>query len=405
MAMAAASVVLLLHVQLAGAPPQSGAAAAAPIDDMVADVDGRNLVASVAALESFGTRYASTASCEAAGTQIGAWFRTFGLATEFEYFRFGTTPPVTTSNVIATLPGRVDPSRIVIVSAHYDSTSNEAQSRAPGADDNASGVAVVLELARIMRKRDFDFTVKFIAWGAEERGLIGSRYHAQGARQRQDQILAGIVTDMVGYANATPEDLDLATDSRSEWLARRYAAAAAEYGGLRSVSHLRSQYGSDCMAFWEQGYSAACAIEDDPLTNPNYHRVTDTVATINVEFLTATARATLALVAQLAQPVSTVRPPTGLRVVTQTSTSLFRRLRSAVLTWEPSDDAVTGYHVYRASSSHGEYRRLTASPIAGTSYGNYFLDANTTSYYVVTAVDRSGRESNYSGEASDEITR
>lgn len=375
------------------------------IAQMVSEVDPDKLIASVAALESFGTRYASTAACEAAGTEIGDWFRMFGLPTEFEYFQFGTSPQVTTtSNVIATLPGRVDPSRIIIVSAHYDSFSNQAQTRAPGADDNASGVAVVVELARILKNYRFDFTVKFIAWGAEERGLVGSRYHAQAAQQRQDRIIAAIVADMVGYVDAAPEDLDIVSDTRSQWLADRYAAAAA-YGGLASAKRTLSQVGSDCMAFWEKHYPSACAIEDLNSSNPHYHKTTDTVSTLNPDFLAATARATLALVAGLAQPISTPAPPTGLQVVTQTSTSRFRRARSALLTWEASDGAVAGYNIYRATSSHGEYRRLTTSAVTGTAYIDYVLDPGNTYYYVVTAIDQSGRESNYSGETSDEVTR
>lgn len=379
--------------------------AAAPIAGMVAEVDRNYLIAYVAALESFGTRYASTAACEAAGTEIGEWFRTFGLPTEFEYFQFGTPTPVTTSNVIATLPGRVDPSRIVIVSAHYDSKSGEPHAPAPGADDNASGTAVVAELARVMRNHPFDFTVKFIAWGAEERGLVGSRHHAQAARRRDDRIIATIVADMVGYANAVPEDLDIVSDDRSQWLAGRYAAAATGYGGVASVTHVQAQFGSDCMAFWEAGYASACAVEDNPLTNPYYHRPTDTLATINFDLLTAAARATLALVAQLAQPISTPAPPIGLEVSSQTSTSLFRRARSSRLTWEPSADVVAGYHIYRAASPHGQYRRLTTSTVSGTEYVDYVLDPTVTFHYVVTAVDASGRESNYSAEASDEVTR
>lgn len=404
LAIAALGTVVSLPLPQTDTPADPGAAgtAAATIPELVAEVDRRNLLAAVAALEGFGTRYASTSAGEASATEIGEWFTTFGLPTEFEYFQFGTAPPVNTSNVIATLPGTVDPSRIVIVSAHYDSRSDQPQTFAPGADDNASGVALVVELARIMANHRFDFTVKFIAWGAEERGLVGSRHHAQRARQRGDPILACVVADMVGYADVAPEDLDVVSDDRSQWLAQRYAAAAASSGGLAAFNRVRTQFGSDCMAFWEQGYASACAIEDDPPTNPHYHKATDTHATVNLDFLTATTRGTLALIAQLAQPISTPAPPTRLQVVSQTSTSLFRRARSVLLTWEASEDAVVGYHVYRAATSHGAYRRLTTSPLNETFHIDQLIDEHATFHYAVTAVDRSGRESNYSAEVSDE---
>jgi Zn-dependent M28 family amino/carboxypeptidase len=382
----------------------AGTSAADPtVAQMVADVDPNRLVAFVADLESFGTRYASTAAGEASATRIGELFRSYGLQTEFEYFQFGTSPSYTTSNVIATLPGHVDPSRVVMISAHYDSRSEQPQTLAPGADDNASGVAVVLEAARILSRRPFDFTVKFVAWGAEEQGLLGSRHHARLARQRGDRIVASVVADMVGYADAMPEDLEIVSDETSQWLAVRYGAAASGYAALQTVRQVRAQFGSDCTSFWEQGYPAACAIEDNPLTNPHYHRTTDTVSTLNVDFLAASARATLALVAELAQPVSTPAPPSGLEVTSQTSFSVFRQARSALVRWDASRDAAAGYHVYRATSSHGEYRRLTTSPLSTTSFVDPLLDPETSFYYVVTAVDRSGRQSNYSGEASDVV--
>ena len=395
----------------ARATPRAAAAAqglASPaITTLAANVDPERLIAIVAALESFGTRYASTSACEAAGTWIGTWFKAIGLSTSFEYFGFGTssTTTYTTSNVIATLPGRVDPSQIVIVSAHYDSYSDQRQTLAPGADDNASGTALVLELARILKDQPFDFTVKFVAWGAEEWGLNGSRFHARQALQRGDQVVASVVADMVGYADATPEDLEIVSNEASQWLAARYAAAAATYGGLSGVRQVRTQFGSDCTSFWEQGFASACSIEDYPLRNPYYHLTSDRYQTLNTAFLAASTRATLALVAELAQPVSTPAPPVGLEAATQISrslfrTSLFRRARTVVLTWEPSRDTVAGYHVYRATSPHGEYRRLTSTPVAATLYLDQWLDSTATFFYVVRSVDSAGRESNPTGEAS-----
>jgi len=243
-----------------------------------------------------------------------------------------------------------------------------------------------------------------VAWGAEEWGLNGSRYHARQALLRGDQVVASIVADMVGYVDATPEDLDIISDEASQWLAARYASAAATYGGLSSVRQVRTQFGSDCTSFWEQGFASACSIEDYGLRNPYYHKTTDTLETLNLPFFAASTRATLALVAELAQPVSTPAPPVGLEAATQISTSLFRttlfrRARTVVLTWEPSRDTVAGYHVYRATSSHGEYRRLTSTPVAATSYLDQWLDSAATFFYVVRSVDSAGRESNPTGEA------
>lgn len=104
-------------------------------------------------------------------------------------------------NVVATLPGRRDPDRYYVVGGHYDSRASrsaDAQSRAPGAVDDASGTAVVLELARLMSAYEFDATLVFIAFTAEEMGLIGSRHWAQGAREKGLEVDAMITNDIVG---------------------------------------------------------------------------------------------------------------------------------------------------------------------------------------------------------------
>jgi Zn-dependent M28 family amino/carboxypeptidase len=213
------------------------------------------------------------------------------------------------SNVIATLPGTGDPSQVVVVSAHYDSTSDRPDVLAPGADDNASGTAAVIELARVLAGHEFELTIRLAAWGAEEQGLVGSRYHAERARQRGERIVADLTLDMIGYVDQAPEDLELIVHADSDWVYQRFAAAAAAYAPLPVVRQVRATFGSDCTSFWERGFPALCAIEDYPLRNPYYHRGTDTLETLDVEFVRAVTAATLATAADLAQPVQSPRTP------------------------------------------------------------------------------------------------
>lgn len=281
------------------------------IAEMVARVSADRLARSIRDLEAFSTRHALTSSGQAAALAIRDELRSLGLATEMEDFPVGTTGQVA-SNVIATLPGLVDPSRVVVVSAHYDSTSDRASVLAPGADDNASGTAAVLEIARVMSGFAFHDTVRLAAWGAEEQGLVGSRYHAERARQRGERVVADLTLDMVGYVDQAPEELELIVHAESDWLYQRFAAAAAAYAPLPVARQVRAAFGSDCSSFWERGYPALCAIEDYPLKNPHYHRVTDRLETLDIGFVAAVTAATLAAAADLAQPVASSWAPSAL---------------------------------------------------------------------------------------------
>ncbi|NOS99366.1 MAG: M20/M25/M40 family metallo-hydrolase [Phycisphaerales bacterium] len=106
-------------------------------------------------------------------------------------------------NVVATLPGRQPESadRVYIVSAHYDSMASDPKdytSDAPGADDDASGVACVLELARVMSRYEFDATVVFMAVAGEEQGLLGSKYAAQKSKDAGVHVAAMLTNDIIG---------------------------------------------------------------------------------------------------------------------------------------------------------------------------------------------------------------
>lgn len=116
---------------------------------MIGGVTASNLSGSILALQSFLTRFASTPNCELAGEYLYAYFRQLGLACEFDPFSFSANH-YGSRNVIAVIPGKKSPQYVVIVCAHYDSYSDQSATSAPGADDNASGTAAVMEIARIL---------------------------------------------------------------------------------------------------------------------------------------------------------------------------------------------------------------------------------------------------------------
>lgn len=373
-----------------------------PLVDMIVDlVTTSNLSSGVQSLQDFQTRYASTSNCEASGQYIYNTLSGLGLdEVRFEPFAFSS---YTSRNVVAEKTGETYPDDIVIICAHYDSTSPGASrlTLAPGADDNASGTAAVLEVARILALYPLDFTIRFIAFSAEEWGLYGSRAYAAAAGLAGDRIVGVINLDMIAYANAMPEDLQVIVNSASGWLADRFLDAAANYGVLGATKTVDASFVySDHAPFWDGGYPALLAIEDNPLNNPYYHQTSDTLDKLNLDFFTSASRASLGLLAELAQPIKEGHPrtPVGLSATSVVYSSLFSALKAVRLTWSAQADAA-GYNVYRTNSSHLDYIKVNDSPVVGTTYSDDDVRTDLSYYYVVTAVGATGLESNRSREA------
>ncbi len=371
------------------------------IDMIVGLVSTSNLSSGVQSLQDFQTRYASTSNCEASGQFIYNAFSGLGLdEVRFEPFAFSS---YTSRNVVAEKTGETYPDDIVIICAHYDSTSPAASrlTVAPGADDNASGTAAVLEVARILALYPLDFTIRFIAFSAEEWGLYGSRAYATAAGLAGDRIVGVINLDMIAYANAMPEDLQVIVNSASGWLADRFLDAAANYGVLGATKTVDASFVySDHAPFWDGGYPALLAIEDNPLNNPYYHQTSDTLDKLNLDFFTSATRSSLGLLAELAQPIKEGYPgtPVGLSASPVVYSSLFSALKAVRVTWSAQADAA-GYNIYRTNLSHLDYEKINDSLVTGTTFIDDDVRTDLSYYYVVTAVGATGLESNRSREA------
>ena len=368
------------------------------ITTIVGQVSRANLRAHVQSLQDFETRYTTTANCELAGQFILSYFQSLGLEAAFEPFTFGSG--TATRNVVAEVRGETDPDEIVIICAHYDSDSSNPEITAPGADDDASGVAAVMEAARILSAHPLDFTVRFIAFSAEEWGLYGSRAHSAAARSDSERIIGVVNLDMIAYADAMPEDLDVVVNDASRWLAERTAQVAATYTDLavRRIVDASFIY-SDHSPFWDQGYSAFCGIEDADVNNPFYHTPDDTVDTLNFDFFEDAAKTALAVAADLAQPVRTGYPrtPAGLEADSSSYASAFAAIKNVSLTWSAVAGAA-GYNIYRSNTSRAGFVKINGSPVELTAFTDRALAAADVYYYVVTAVGPGGAESNFSRE-------
>lgn len=365
------------------------------IPAIINQVNRANLRAYVQGLQDFQTRYSTTANCDAAGQFILNYFLSLGLEAGFQPFTIGG---ISTRNVVAEIQGETDPEDIVIICGHYDSTSGEAEVSAPGADDNASGVAAVMEAARVLAGYPLDFTVRFIAFSAEEQGLYGSHYHSAVAREGLERIIGVVNLDMISYTEDPSEDLDVIVNDASWWLAERAGLVADAYTGLavRKIVDASFVY-SDHSPFWDQGYPALCGIEDANPNNPYYHTTGDTVDTLNFDFFEDAARTALAALSDLAQPVRAGYPrtPSGLEAESSTYASAFAAVKNVNLTWQAVSDAA-GYNVYRSTYPHLGHVKISSSPVSTAQFTDRALEAGTSYYYAVTAIWPGGLESNFS---------
>ena len=201
-------------------------------------------------------------------------------------------------NLEATLRGSAQADDIILVGGHYDTAEG-----APGADDNASGVAGVLELARSFVGTPAARTIRFVLFGTEEppsfpTSAMGSRHYADAARARGDRIVAMLSIESIGYYGSEPgsqrypfplslvypdvgDFIGFVSNLRSGPLVRRAIAtfrSAVPFPtqGAAVPSWVPGVWWSDHWSFWRQGYQAIMITDTAPFRNPFYHTSQDT---------------------------------------------------------------------------------------------------------------------------------
>lgn len=231
------------------------------------------------------------------------------------------------ANLVAELPGTQRPDKIVVLGAHYDTVPTT-----PGADDNASAVAVLLEAAKLMRDLKPKYTVRFVAFPCEEPphfhlGEMGSQVYARRCRERNERIVGMLCLEMVGFfstrphsqhvPDAIPQILHRFFPHRGDFLAavgnlhswrllwkfRRGFKRAVRFPLFsiclpEKVQDIRR---SDNSSFWDQGYSALMLTDTSYLRNPNYHLESDTPQTLDYERMAKVTQGVVGGVAAVAR--------------------------------------------------------------------------------------------------------
>lgn len=171
--------------------------ALANVFNITSDISKENLRRTINTLVGFKTRY-TWEKQEQVADYLFRSLTSFGIEAHFDTYHFNGKKY---RNVVGTLKGKEKPEEAYLLVAHYDSISETPELTAPGADDNASGIAVVLETARILSKCPPGLSVKFIFFSNEEQGLIGSKHYASFASEQQETILGVLNVDVVGFNN------------------------------------------------------------------------------------------------------------------------------------------------------------------------------------------------------------
>ncbi len=256
---------------------------------------------------------------ERAGRYICEVLAGYGYDVESQEYRWQGRP---VANLIAELPGSETPEQTVILGAHYDTVP-----WTPGADDNASGVAALLEVARLARFLKLRHTVRFAAFTLEEPPAFltpfqGSRVYARALRRRRESVVAMVALEMLGFYRDEPGSqrfpffamryrypttgnfVAVVGNLRSRTLVQEVAEAFRTGSTLRVETLATSPIVpgvalSDHSAFWHYGYRAVMVTDTAFFRNPFYHRAGDRPETLDFARMTACVDGLVAVVQRL----------------------------------------------------------------------------------------------------------
>ncbi|MFD8508017.1 M20/M25/M40 family metallo-hydrolase [Streptomyces sp. NPDC059687] len=422
-------------------PPVTAQPPTRELRALLQEIDPARIEATVRKLVSFGTRHTLSIQDDpargigAARDWLLAELRSYAAASggrmtaELQSYiqepasRIPTATRIT--NVIATLRGSVTPERVYVVSGHYDSRVTDvmdATSDAPGADDDASGVAVVLELARVMAKRRPASTIVFAAVAGEEQGLYGATYMAQQFKAAGVDVQGMFTNDIVGSSTAddgtrdpytvrlfaegvpsseTPEQAAIRrsvggeNDSATRQLSRfvRDVADNDVTGMHVRVIYRRDRYlrGGDHIPFLERSYPAARFTEpaedfahqhQDVRVDETGKQFGDLPEFCDFRYIARVARVNAATLWSLAQAPGT---PRGAKIITSTLTN------STDLVWtRGTEPDLAGYEIVWRETTAPEWTHVI--PVGDVTRQGVDLSKDNV-FFGVRAVNKAGLKS------------
>jgi hypothetical protein len=349
------------------------------IADIIVNVSDTIIRATIQGFSDLGTRYWNNVNHDSVSRWVRAKYLTTGITdVALDSFQYNSTWQ---ANVLATIPGTVSPTAELIVGGHHDDMPSTGL--APGADDNASGTAAAIEMARVLKLVNYQprMTMRFMGFAAEEAGLRGSASYAQRARTADRDIRVMQNYDMIAnrYQAPTDNSVYVVWYTTSEAYRDLHSRMMQMYTPLIPVATTSYRSGSDSYSFWQQNYRTVFCIEKN--FSPYYHTSNDLLQYLDMTYCANIVKSGLAMLLTLDMMPASV---SGLQVLDcGNGTSLYAR-------WDSVQ--VPDWYRYKVNvgTAPGVY---TSNTLVTNRWAR--LDGLTTGtrYYVgVSIVDLAGQE-------------
>jgi len=317
------------------------------------------------------SRHKNQPGNEIAQNYIQQKLESYGISTFIHSFSS------TGKNVIGTQPGTEYPNQKFMICAHYDDMPSGTI--APGADDNASGTAAVIEAARVLSQYSFPYTIQYALWDEEEQGLIGSDYYATQAAAAGDSILGVINLDMVAWDSNNDGVCNIHTDDVgiTKEIYQKMVEINSQYGiNLSIVEVYPAEPYSDHESFLSNGYAAVLLIEDDNDFHQYYHTVNDKVMYYNQPYFHKNAKLAIATLATYALNlnINIVHTPIA-------STSVSGNIETSIQILSGLNIATTGtaaprlYYRVDTGSGYGNFFEVVGTPETDNDVFNFTIPA------------------------------
>ena len=302
------------------------------------------------ALFDFDSKHITRPGNRLASAYLADTYKSFGYQPQMQWFSPTDAAGGQTANVVATLQGTVNPELVYVVSSHYDSVAI-----GPGADDDSSGTAALLETARLLSRHPQPSTIVFASFSGEEAGLLGSREFVRRAVADKVQVVGALNNDMIGWAN--DHRLDNTIRYSNPGIRDIQHAAAIQFSRLITYDALYYK-NTDAHAYYEAYGDIVGGIGSYPvLGSPHYHQAHDTLDTINHQLIAEVAKTTAATLMLLASSPSRT---TGLKVESYQN-------GTAALSWTPNPEkGITGYIVAWGPAGKPEAQQMRVTKPAAS---------------------------------------
>lgn len=363
------------------------------VNEVLGMVSEENLGNTILELENYGSRFHTTSSGRQAALDLKDKWQEMAQAANreditVELFQHQLTQQ---RSVILTIPGTETPSEIVVIGGHLDSGDWTLQTNAPGADDNASGIATLTEALRILLAKDFypKRTVQIMAYAAEEIGLVGSNEIATQYNNQNKNVVAMAQFDMTNY-NGSSVDVGLISDAQftSSELNLFWVELMEHYNstGEHRITYGTSNCGygcSDHVSWTENGYLASFPFESSfGEHNPFVHSEQDTFATMNNDASHSVKFVKLALefvieIAKVATMSTQELNRTDIQIIVQNKELIYQ--------FNSSNNSLNSMAIYDSSARNVlSKNQLNAS-------GRISLQGIPSGYYIAVFKDNQGK--------------